>query len=165
MNMPFILLGIFVVVAVLGAVAKAKLASAGSASPRYTLKEPFLNGEELKLFALLRTALPEFRVLPQIAMSQLLQPRSGKDRSALFGSISQKVVDFAVFDQSFKLVGVVEYDGPTHDRGRQKKADQVKDGAFAAAGIEVWRVRKQPTSEQIRAHFFPSPVAAEKVPA
>ncbi|MFM0051497.1 DUF2726 domain-containing protein [Caballeronia grimmiae] len=142
-----------VVIALLVAIV-AVIASKAVAKPRYRAV-PLLTSNEKEFFERLRRALPEALIFPQVAMSAIIEPISnGKQGTIDFRRISQKLVDYAVYDRQLALVAVVELDDRTHDAAR----DAVRDGYLASAGIRTIRFQSKakPDENGIRAALFPS---------
>jgi hypothetical protein len=113
-----------------------------------------MTGNELEFFGRLCRALPRELVLPQVAMSALIEPVSrGKSYQSDFRRISQKRVDYAIFTRDLRLLAIVELDDRTHRAGR----DAVRDRMVASAGIRTLRFqsRRKPDEAQIRQAVFP----------
>ena len=139
---------VVVIALVVGIVAV--IASKVVAKPRYKAV-PLMTANEKEFFERLRRALPEALIFPQVAMSVIIQPISnGKQRAIDFRRISQKRVDYAVYDRQLALVAVVELDDRTHDA--------VRDAYLASAGIQTIRFQSKakPDEKGIRAALYPS---------
>lgn len=113
--------------------------------------KPLLTANEREFYGRLRQALPDFSVLPQVAMSALLRSRGqGRDADALAGfrRFSQKVVDFVVCDDELKVVALVELDDRTHSAQK----DRLRDAMTEEAGYRTLRYssRQKPTAAAIR---------------
>lgn len=69
-----------------------------------------------------------------------------------FRRVSQKIVDYAVFDSLWATVLVIELDDRTHDGLR----DTIRDGFMSAAGIQTLRYqsRSKPSEAKIAADVF-----------
>lgn len=107
-------------------------------------RRELMSGAERKLFALLRAEVPPpFVVLAQVRLADLIEPRVSdrRARRAAFSTISQKHVDFVIYDPSRNVVlGAIELDGPTHRGARSRKADDTKTAALASAGVALSRI-------------------------
>lgn len=120
--------------------------------PRYCAR-PLMTSNEMEFFERLRRALPDEHIFPQVAMSALIEPRPGTGkRLSDFNRISQKRVDFAIYDTALQLLAVVELDDRTHNR----KRDAARDAALATASIRTIRFRstRKPTEAEIRLAMF-----------
>lgn len=135
-----------------------------SARLRYAAyrKRQVMTPNEMEFFGRIGRALPGLHVCPQIAMHALIEPTSAnsKTRLADFRRISQKVVDFTVFDAQWAIVAIIELDDRTHLAGR----DAIRDGFTSAAGIRTLRYqsRSKPDESQIAADI--SAIRAESTP-
>jgi hypothetical protein len=121
-----------------------------------------LTANEVEFFGRLRSALPHHNIFPQVAMSALIEPKAtGKQRMIDFRRMSQKRVDFAVFDSTLKLLAIVELDDSSHNAER----DVVRDEYTKSAGIRTLRysASKRPSVEVLRAAIAPAP-ASSKAP-
>lgn len=110
---------------------------------------------EREFFARLKGALPEFEVIPQVAMSALLDvslPEMHPKYWAMRKEFSQKTVDYVVCRKgAMEVVAVVELDDRTHDAKQDK--DAARDAMLANAGIRTirWDSRAKPTPAEIHA--------------
>jgi hypothetical protein len=116
---------------------------------------------ELQFFQCLVEALPEAAIAPQVAMSALVDAPAnlnvGMSPFAARGKISQKRLDFVIFDKaSGEAVCVVELDDWTHDNRVQKRKDSERNTILKGAGYEIRRfdARKMPTTVQLRKAFM-----------
>lgn len=110
-----------------------------------------MTNNELEFFHRIRRAALDGYVFPQVAMSGLIEPAGvgGESYQTAFRRISQKRVDYVVFDASMKLLAVIELDDRTHD----SKKDAVRDANFISAGIQTLRYesKTKPSEEKIQA--------------
>lgn len=106
-----------------------------------------MTSNEVEFFQRLRRANPGGYVFPQVAFSALLEP-SSRNKWAAFKHISQKRVDYAIYNNRLELLCIVELDDRTH----HPKKDAVRDAAFASAGIVTlrWQASNKPDETQIR---------------
>ena len=116
---------------------------------KYKSKD-ILTSNEREFFLRLTRALPGVFIFPQMAFSAFLQPTSKegtKEYMSSFGRISQKRVDFALFDYDFKLICIVELDDKTHIASK----DKVRDKYLSSAGIRTirWNSKNKPTGDEI----------------
>lgn len=112
-------------------------------------KRQVMTPNELEFYGRIVRALPGMHVCPQVAMHALIEPTStnGKTRLMHFRRISQKVVDYAIFDAQWVLVAVIELDDRTHVASR----DAIRDSYMSSAGIRTLRYqsRSKPADAQI----------------
>jgi Protein of unknown function (DUF2726) len=115
-----------------------------------------MTANEWEFFGRIQRALPECTIFAQVAMSALMAPdrRDDRRRLAAFRMISQKRIDYAVFDQRQQLICVVELDDRTHVRALDIK----RDGFLASAGITClrWHSRNKPNPADIRSAVLES---------
>lgn len=109
-----------------------------------------VTGNELEFYGRLMRAYPEGHVFPQVAMSALIEPKSGSEKSKLaaFRQISQKRCDYIITDKRLQVLVVVELDDSTHDARR----DAQRDRRLSSAGIPTlrWNSREKPDLAEIR---------------
>jgi hypothetical protein len=114
-----------------------------------------MSENEKEFFARLKRALPDFEVVPQVAMSALLDvslPEMHPQYWAMRKAFSQKTVDYVVLRKNtMKVITVVELDDRTHDVKQDKDAE--RDAMLAKAGIKTirWDSRAKPSPAEIRA--------------
>lgn len=122
-------------------------------------KRQVMTPNEVEFFGRISRALPGMHVCPQVAMHALIEPTSTNSKAHLvdFRRISQKVVDYTVFDAQWTIVAIIELDDRTHSAGR----DAIRDGFTSAAGIRTLRYhsRSKPAESQIAADI--SAICAE----
>lgn len=108
-----------------------------------------MTGNEVEFYGRLARAVPGMHVCPQVAMHALIEATAANSNARLidFRRISQKVVDYAVFDDKWRLVVVVELDDRTHDRHK----DAARDAYLASAGVPTLRYqsKSKPLAAQI----------------
>jgi len=106
-----------------------------------------MTSNEMEFFQRLLRANPDGYVFPQVAFSALLEP-SSRNKWAAFKYISQKRVDYAIYNNKLELLCIVELDDRTHN----PKKDAQRDAAFASAGIVTlrWQSSNKPNEHEIR---------------
>ena len=105
------------------------------ATPRFRSK-PMLAGPYLEFFQTLRSALPDYDVFPQVALSALVDPVGGpKGRRFALDCMNSRRAGYAVFDQDMQLVAIVEL---SH-RSRATRKETALDACLARAGIKTLR--------------------------
>lgn len=123
-------------------------------------KRQVMTPNEIEFFGRISRALPGMHVCPQVAMHALIEPTSTKSQARLvdFRRISQKVVDYTIFDAQWTIVAIIELDDRTHLAGR----DAVRDSFTGAAGIRTLRYqsRSKPAEPQIAADISAIRMAA-----
>lgn len=122
-----------------------------------------LTETEAKFFRRLVEAVPEAVVVPQMAMSALVDvaehQKRGKHARYLNtnrAGFSQKRLDYVLLDrESLEVVCVIELDDHTHDAAARKAADAERDAILTGAGYPVLRfdARKMPTVVELREQF------------
>ena len=107
----------------------------------FRMQSCFLTRSEAAFFHGVKEILPkDHHVFPKVRLCDVIQPiSSGRNYMAAFGRISQKHVDFVMCDSRFKPYMIVEIDGGSHRRERQRKADETKDRALTIAGMPIIR--------------------------
>ncbi|MFU8925348.1 DUF2726 domain-containing protein [Acinetobacter puyangensis] len=99
---------------------------------------------EQPMFHRLKEALPEYSVLPQVSFNSLVWSRSKYIRNRF----NRKVCDFAICDEAFKPIFVIELDDASHNGREQEDAD--RDCILNEAKIRVIRYKQTPEIEVIR---------------
>lgn len=112
-------------------------------------KRQVMTPNEIEFYGRIARALPGMHVCPQVAMHALIEPTATNSKTRLihFRRISQKVVDYAIFDAQWALVAVIELDDRTHVASR----DAIRDSFVSAAGVRTLRYqsRAKPAEAQI----------------
>ena len=106
---------------------------------------PLLTPNEHEFYGRLSRALPDYLVLPQVAMSALIKPKApfGRERTTAFKKISQQRVDFVICHRDLSVACVVELDDRTHNSGRSRTKDAERDARLASAGIPTLRFQSR----------------------
>lgn len=102
--------------------------------------QALLTSAEQQFLTKMELALPAYRVLAQVSMGALLQPKKEikdrKERLRARNAYSQKIVDFVVADRHHcRVVALVELDDTSHDADR----DANRDAMLESAGYTVVR--------------------------
>ena len=145
MKLPFIIPILFIILPIFYLLLKSIINN----GDKYKSKD-ILTSNEREFFLRLTRALPGVFIFPQMAFSAFLQPTAkegSKQYMSSFGRISQKRVDFALFDFDFKLICIVELDDKTHIASK----DKVRDKYLRSAGIRTirWNSKNKPTADEI----------------
>lgn len=122
----------------------------GPPAPRFARKR-FLTEAEARVLGFLEVALPDHRIMAQVAMGALLASGETDRRRAhaTRNRFAQKIVDFAVVTRdTAEVVALVELDDRTHSTAKDVKRDTMT----AAAGYRTIRIpsRPRPTAESVR---------------
>jgi very-short-patch-repair endonuclease len=146
-----IVLAILIIVILL-IVGKAARASKGNAikSYEYFKKTPLTENEQTMYWRLIR-ALPDHVILTQVGLSRCV----GTKTQPAFNTIAKKSVDFVVCNKASQIIAAIEIDDKSHSNKSRQKADETKDKALKAAGIEIlrWPANPLPNEDEIRARF------------
>jgi hypothetical protein len=120
------------------------------------LPRQMLTANELEFWDRLNAAVPELIVLPQVAMSALVDTRRGltpKERTAARNRFAQKRCDFVVAGPPrLEVLVLIELDDRTHEPRR----DERRDAITAAAGYRTLRYRSKakPSVQQLRSDIL-----------
>lgn len=112
-----------------------------------------LTPNEKEFYGRMVSALPEYVIHTQIAMSALIEPRvdrmvNGSEYMRLRAKFSQKYVDFVVCrPKSLEVVAIVELDDITHDPEKDALRDEMLEGAFYK--VVRWHSRNKPSKSTI----------------
>lgn len=130
--------------------AEAKTPAAGERWP-VRQKRTLLTNSEKEMFDRLQDALYEHIVLPQVALSQIIECEDG-NFGTTWNKINRKVCDYVVCDKDFSVVAVIELDGWSHKYEKQQQKDADKDAAVTSAGLKIVRfdARMIPKGPEIR---------------
>ncbi len=108
--------------------------------PPYFKKQTFLNGKEQILFHRLKITLPDYHVLTQVRLADIVEVGKGNDWQYWFNKVSQKSVDFVICDNALNVLVCIELDGRTHLEASRQKADREKNEALVTAKIPLIRI-------------------------
>ena len=116
------------------------------------LPKALLTPNEVEFYGRLHQALPDYAILPQVALRAFIRPAAGHNTSAYWrqlAKIGSKHCDFLICTPgSLNVVAIIELDDRSHDKTR----DATRDRMTAAAGFRTIRYesRNRPTPHQIR---------------
>jgi hypothetical protein len=126
-----------------------KRPSAPAAFP-YRSKAFLLSPAERSFMGVLDQVLSNtgYRVFAKVRLPDIVEVDNGLQRSAwqsAFNSISRKHVDFVVCrSDDMAIVGAIELDDGSHEKGKRKDRDIVVDKILEAAEISLLRVKAAP---------------------
>lgn len=121
-----------------------------------------LTASESRLLTRLQEALPGHVVLSQVALSQLIEVKRGKEHVWARNKVFRKVVDFVVLNSDHAVHCVIELDGSSHDRPSRQRSDTDKSAALAAAGYTLHRLNpaEPMTGTTLRQTILGAPITA-----
>lgn len=120
------------------------------------IRKDLITETEKILFNRLRQALPDYHILTQVQLSQLVHVKKGHSFKMWWMSISRMSVDFVIVDKNMKTIAAIELDDKSHYSDEERhKSDAKKDKVLTAAGIRIvrWRCEIMPEVEQIALTF------------
>lgn len=120
-----------------------------------------LSPAERDFLPVLDAAIPECRILAQVAMSALVTTRDGIDRTRAFRArnrFDRKRIDFLACTPEGQALVVIELDDSSHDGPVAQARDAKRDAMLLAAGYPTVRIsnRPWPTAAQVRAAVLPA---------
>ena len=113
----------------------------------YQSREFLLSPAERSFLGVLDQVLSNaaYRVFAKVRLADVVEVDKGLQRSAwqsAFNAISRKHVDFVVCrSDNMAIVGAIELDDGSHEKGKRKDRDIVVDKILEAAGIPLLRVK------------------------
>ena len=118
----------------------------------YKAKAPQTENEWDMYWRLVK-ALPDHVVMPQVAMSAIVDVKlMVKNRYVWRNRIDRKVLDYVVCNRGGGILAAIELDDKTHLKPERRKADKVKDKVMTDAGIKLirWESKDKPETAEIR---------------
>lgn len=114
-----------------------------------------MTGTEQKIYRKLKRALPEFEIMAQVQLSQILGVKKGHNFYKWFNRINRMSIDFVVLNSDLKAVAAIEIDDSTHRDPKRMEADAKKNKAIKSAGITIlrWEPETVPDSKVIAQYF------------
>src|SRR5205085_2182044 len=108
----------------------------------YVSREVLLSQGELAFFRVLRRSVPpDLLIAPKVRLADLIKCPASARKDGFPGRISQKHVDFVLFDAATAAITlVIELDDRSHQRPDRRDRDAFVDRALAAAGIPILHV-------------------------
>lgn len=119
-----------------------------------------LSQPEQVLFHRLVNALPDFIILAQVQVSQVLGVHKGFNFYEWNNRINRLSYDFVVCKKDGSVLAVIELDDKSHESAERIAADKRKDRATAAGGIRMirWHVKNMPEEAEIKGALTPIPL-------
>jgi very-short-patch-repair endonuclease len=116
-------------------------------------KRQLLTEPERALYQRLVQTLPNYIVLAQVQLLQVLNFRRGRRSQAILNRFNQLSLDFLILNFDTSIVAAVELDDATHTRAASRQADARKDHALKSAGVHLirWNVKNLPDTATILA--------------
>lgn len=115
-------------------------------------RKTLLNANEQIVFNRLTEAFPDWIVMAQVALSQVVFITGTDKRTSYQNRINQKVLDCVICRPDTSVVAVVEIDGNSHDSPRRSQSDLTKERVLSTAGIKLIRINSKnlPNGQQLR---------------
>lgn len=119
-----------------------------------------LSQPEQVLFHRLVNALPDYIILAQVQVSQVLGVHKGFNFYEWHNRINRLSYDFVVCKKDGSVLAVIELDDKSHESSERIEADKRKDRATTAAGIRMirWHVKFMPDESIIRDELTQLPI-------
>jgi hypothetical protein len=114
--------------------------------------KPLLTPTELEFSKLLDEAMPEFRVMYQVAVYQTIKIKDSPENLKIWNKLNRLTFDFVLIDRESNVVAVIELDDKSHLRLATVKRDQKKDDLINFLGKPLLRfnVSSMPSVEVLR---------------
>lgn len=105
---------------------------------------PLQTDTEVRFFHALHTAMPEYYIMVQVALSRVVDAEHTDEPQFWFNRICRQSVDYVlVAPDGQTVILAIELDDWTHDNPKRKTQDAKKDAALLAAGIPIMRYYPQ----------------------
>ncbi|WP_341936256.1 DUF2726 domain-containing protein [Marinimicrobium sp. C2-29] len=110
---------------------------------------------EKRIYRQLQSALPEFEIMAQVQLSQIIEVKKGHDFYKWFNRINRMSIDFVILNKELKALAAIEIDDCTHRDPKRMEADAKKNKALRSAGLTIlrWEPNKMPSNEVIAQYF------------
>jgi len=155
-----IIVGVFLVLGIVGAILLKVLDKEKSAQGAYVNRMTLMTPAEQKFYRVLRSSLPpeHYQIYSKVRMADIVDVQKGLDkkvRTSALNKIISKHVDFLLCNPNDSTIhAVVELDDSSHNRQSQKRNDAFKNETFGACGIPVVRF-------PVKASYNPEEIAAQ----
>lgn len=132
--------------------------STSSSRPNsYYRARKILTDNEIEFYHRIIKAVPEFIVLTQVPVGQMMVPvvdpkKDKKTYNSLRFKMSYKISDFIICDSNFNVIVIIELDDKMHD----KKKDELRDALLKDAGYSTIRYqsKQKPLPATIRSDIL-----------
>lgn len=106
---------------------------------------------EKKFYWQLKNAFPNYHILAQVQLSQVIRPPRGKNELKWLNKIWHMSLDYVILDDELELIAVIELDDRSHLLKRRREADLRKNKALKVAGVKLIRIPTNniPNNEQL----------------
>ena len=101
--------------------------------------KPLLTPTELKFSELLEEAIPELRVMYQVAVYQTIKISNSSNSLKIWNKLNRLTFDFVLIDRESNVLAVIELDDKSHNRAASIKRDQKKDELIKFLGKPLLR--------------------------
>lgn len=122
----------------------AKRQAAKTRRPLRLQRKPVMTAREQQMYHLLQTALPECKVLAQVAFSALVTAQGWANRNRF----DRKVADFVLCSQQLNVLAIIELDDRSHSS--REREDRERDDMLRLAGYVTLRYATFPTEQALR---------------
>lgn len=121
-----------------------------------------LTPDELRVLKLLRKALPECLLMPQVALARFLSVQQNRSYNQWFGSVGRRCVDFLLCSEQGDVLGVIQLQSSKAKAFSEGTVRKLK--ALEMAHIPVWQMARDdlPDVHELRAMVMPELLAAEQ---
>lgn len=82
-----------------------------------------------------------YLICPKVRLLDLIEPRAGSGYMSKLGKIQSKHVDFVICNSKMYVLGVIELDDNSHNRGDRIERDAFVDEVLKGVGYKVHRTR------------------------
>lgn len=106
---------------------------------------------EKKFYWQLKNIFPNYHILAQVQLSQVIRPPRGKNELKWLNKIWHMSLDYVILDDELELVAAIELDDRSHLLKRRREADMRKNKALKVAGVKLIRIatNHMPNDQQL----------------
>lgn len=119
--------------------------------------KPLLTHIELEFSKLLEEAIPELKVMYQVAVYQTIKIKVGSENLKIWNKLNRLTFDFVLIDGKSNVMAVIELDDKSHLRAASMKRDQKKDVLikFLNKPLIRFNTSSMPSVDELRASILP----------